>query len=91
MGLPTSTIKIWQVEELQILPAAVPKAQLQNAVREKFHDPRFRSLDLTAYLSGRFGLGDLKISLFVPAGKSKAWETLRRLADAEERPSVDGG
>ena len=71
------------VEELELLLKAVPKDQLGSVLHEKFADPRYRSLDLTAYLSGRFGLPYLKIHLFFPHGDSKALKIIRKLADAD--------
>jgi hypothetical protein len=75
--------QIWHIEELELLLKAVPKDQVGNVLHEKFTDPRYRSLDLTAYLSGRFGLPDLKIHLFLPHGDSKALKIIRKLADAD--------
>jgi hypothetical protein len=40
-------------------------------------------LDLSIYLSGKFNLKDLAVNMFVPSGKSKAYEILKKLAEGE--------
>jgi hypothetical protein len=73
---------------LELLLKTVPREQLPTVLEEKFNDPRYSSLDLTAYLSGRFGLPDLSISLFLPHGESKALTVLRKLADADNKSAT---
>jgi hypothetical protein len=87
-GIESFNYQIWHVEELELLLKAVPREQIPVVLEEKFNDPRYRSLDLTAYLSGRFGLPDLGVTLFVPHGESKALVVLRKLADADQKPST---
>lgn len=82
-GVTSFDYQIWHVEELESLLNAVPENDLSNVVREKFADPRYRSLDLSAHLSGRYGLDNLNIHLFLPPGDSKAMAILKRLADAD--------
>ena len=67
----------------------VPREQLPTVLDEKFNDPRYSSLDLTAYLSCRFGLPGLGISLFLPHGESKALKILRKLADADDNSTTE--
>lgn len=83
-GIASFSYQIWHVEELELLLKAVPREQIPAVLDEKFNDPRYSSLDLTVYLSGRFGLPDLSISPFLPHGESKALAILRKLADSEE-------
>ena len=83
-GIASFSYQIWHIEELELLLTAVPREQIPALLEEKFNDPRYSSLDLTAYLSGRFGLPDLSISLFLPHGESKALAILRKLADSDE-------
>jgi hypothetical protein len=80
-GISGFEYQIWHVEELELLLKAVPNDQLGAVLDEKFNDPRYRWLDLTSYLSGRFGYSDLNIRLFLPHGESKALAILRTLAD----------
>lgn len=82
-GISTFDYQIWHVDDLELLMRAVPREELLKVIREKFLDQKYRMLDLSAYLSGRYGLGDLTISMFVPPENSKAWQLLRRLAAAE--------
>ena len=79
-GIAGFDYQIWHVEELELLLRAVPRQELGHVLQEKFTNPKFRSLDLTAYLSGRYGLGDLRIHLFLPVGDSKAMRIIRPLA-----------
>jgi len=83
-GIASFSYQIWHVEELELLLTAVPLEQIPAILEEKFNDPRYSSLDLTAYLSGRFGLPDLSVSLFLPHGESKALAILRSLADTDK-------
>lgn len=83
-GIASFSYQIWHVEELELLLKAVPREQIPAVLEEKFNDPRYSSLDLTSYLSGRFGLPDLGVSLFLPHGESKALAVLRKLADADQ-------
>jgi hypothetical protein len=87
-GIASFCYQIWHVEELELLLKTVPREQLPTVLEEKFNDPRYSSLDLTAYLSGRFGLPDLSISLFLPHGESKALTVLRKLADADNKSAT---
>lgn len=87
-GIASFSYQIWHVEELELMLKAVPREQIPAMLEEKFNDPRYSSLDLTAYLSGRFGLPDLGVSLFLPHGESKALAILRKLADADQKRST---
>ncbi len=80
-GIHAFEYQIWHVEEFELLAKSVPKNELGKVLQEKFTDPRYRSLDLAAYLSGRFGLPDARIHLFCPLGDSKALRIIRKLAD----------
>jgi hypothetical protein len=80
-GVHNFNYQIWHVEELELFLKVVPKEQLGTALQEKFDDPRYRSLDLKGYLSGRFGLPDLSPRLFLPHGESQALRIIRSLAD----------
>jgi len=80
-GVHNFNYQIWHVEELELFLKVVPKEQLGTALQEKFDDPRYRSLDLKGYLSGRFGLPDLSLRLFLPHGESQALRIIRSLAD----------
>lgn len=80
-GIHDFEYQIWHVEEFEFLTKSVPRIGLGKVLQEKFTDPRYRSLDLAAYLSGRFGLPDTRIHLFLPHGDSKALRIIRKLAD----------
>jgi len=88
-GISSFSYQIWHVEELERLLMTVPREQLPTVLDEKFNDPRYSSLDLTAYLSCRFGLPGLGISLFLPHGESKALKILRKLADADDNSTTE--
>jgi hypothetical protein len=77
--------QIWHVEELEHLLKTVPQSELLRTIEDKFSSPECRSLDLSVYLSHKFGLKHLGLNLFVPTGDSKAWAILRKLADADNR------
>jgi len=70
-GIHNFDYQIWHIEELELLLKAVPKDELGNVLKEKFTDARYKSLDLTAYLSNRFGLPDMGIKLFLPMESRK--------------------
>ena len=85
MELRALTFQIWHVEEFEILLKSVPRNELGTVLEEKFTNPQYRSLDLAAYLAGRFGLPERNIHLFFPHGGSKALQIIRQLADADKR------
>ena len=39
-------------------------------------------MDLSSFLSKKYGMKNLGIEMFVPGGESRAWTILRPLADA---------
>jgi hypothetical protein len=74
--------QIWHIEEFEILLKAVPPDQIPSEIERKFTSQQTKTWDLSSHLSNRYGLEDLRISLFVPHGESQPFKILRTLIDS---------
>jgi hypothetical protein len=81
-GINDFEYQIWHVEELEVLLKTIPKDEICEVIEQKFIDPTFKAMDLSSFLSKKYGMKSLGIEMFVPGGESRAWTILRRLADA---------
>lgn len=76
--------QIWHVEELENLLALIAREDVPGMIEEKFKEEDFRTLDLSVYLAKKTGITRLNPPLFLPRGETRAWRTLRSLAEQDQ-------